>query len=160
MRAPRLYAGAVKKTSFLAQVMNGARLAILLVSSGCLAGASTRERFMEALYDYNDAMRWGQYRNATAYVPPDARAALVADGRSRADVQIADYELVQVDISEDKLTALVLVDVSWMLRSEGLMRQSSFEQSWERQDGRWSMVAEKRVAGPPMPRRALAQAGP
>ena len=131
---------------------NGIRLAALLVS-GCLAGASTRDRLMEALYDYNDAIRWGQYRNATPYVPPEARAGLIVDGRARADVQIADYELVQVDLAQDKSTAQVLVDVSWMLRSEGLMRQSSFEQSWERLDGRWSMVGEKRVSGPPMPRR-------
>jgi hypothetical protein len=124
---------------------------VLLALTGCLAGASTRERLMEAAYDYNDAMRRGQVRNAAAHVPPEARAAMVTRERERADVQIADYEMVQIEMAEDKSSAVITVDVTWMLRSEGLVRQSSFQQEWERREGHWTMVREKRVAGPPFP---------
>jgi hypothetical protein len=113
---------------------------------------------MEAAYDYNDAMRWGQTRNAAAYVPPEARTAMLADARAREDVQVADYEMVQVEMDEDQKRAQIVVDMTWMLRSEGLVRQSTFEQTWERREGHWTMVREKRLSGPPLPKAAAKEA--
>ena len=118
--------------------------------AGCLAGASSRDRLMEAVYDYNDAVRWGQANAATAYLPPEARAQFVARHRI-PDLQLADYELLQIDMAKDKEHALVVVEVTWMLRSDGLCRQSSFEQNWEQHDRRWSLAKERQVGGVRMP---------
>jgi hypothetical protein len=125
---------------------------VTLALGACLAGASSRDRLMEALSDYNDAVRWGQIRAATGYLRPEARDAFVArQVGARADLQMADYELVQIDMSDDKRAAKVVVEVTWMLRSDGLMRQSALEQQWEEHDGRWSLVRERGAGGAPMP---------
>jgi len=125
-----------------------------LLVAGCLAGASQRDRLMEALYDYNDAVRWGQTNVAAAYLPREARARFLARHRM-ADLQIADYELVQIDLAEDKEHAQVTVDVTWALRSEGLIRQSAFEQSWVQKEGKWSLAKERQVGGTRMPEPAV-----
>jgi len=110
---------------------------------------------LEAVHDYNDAVRWGRYGTAAAYVPPEARREFAArHGAHRGELQIADYEIVQLDLAEDRTHAHVLVEVTWLLRSQGLLRQTALEQRWEQEGGRWSLARERRVAGTPMPEAA------
>lgn len=124
----------------------------LLCLSGCLA-ASSRDRLMEAVQDYNEAVRWGRQGVAAGYVGSEVRDGLgIHQGAYRGDLQIADYELVRVDLADDKTHAAVWVEVTWLLRSDGLIRQTAFEQRWEQEGGRWSLTQERRVGGVPLPK--------
>lgn len=119
------------------------------VCLGC-AGMSSRERLTWAVSDYNEALRWGNLRAAEPFVPTDqAKAFVKRHKEDRGNLEINDYEIDSV-VMEDKSHAVVRVTFVWSRRSEGLVRQTTVLQRWERHDREWRMVSEKFGEGAPL----------
>lgn len=128
---------------------------ILLVTLGCaLAGCGARQdpdTLGDAIRSYNDGVRWGRYAVAAARLPAAERSQFVDDMDERAeDLRITDYEIVRVDTRGTR-EAKVHVKVSWYLDSEGTLRETHAQQTWERTGKVWMMVAEARTRGAEMP---------
>jgi hypothetical protein len=130
-----------------------AGLAGFAAVSGCIAGMgySTVDQVTNAAREYNNDVRWGRYEQASTHVPRDKRARFV-EKRTQLDdeLEIADFELVNIVIDKQKETASARVDYTWMLKDRGIVEKTTTRQSWERHDGVWVVAAETRVKGAPL----------
>ena len=135
--------------------MRGFLLAGALTLSGCIIGGgySTRDKVTEAAREYNDGVRWGKYDQAAKHVLRDKRDAFVERHKALEDeLEIADYELTQIDIDKSKKPTKVTarVDYTWTLKRRGLVEKTTTEQQWEERDGEWVVAREERVKGAPL----------
>jgi hypothetical protein len=130
--------------------------AFSLMSTGCIVGAgySTRDRVTEAAREYNDGVRWGRYEQAAKHVARDRRDAFVERHKALdEELEIADYELVSIDIDKSdrrqyKVTARV--DYTWSLKRRGLVEKTTTQQLWQESDGEWVLAREERLKGSPL----------
>src|SRR5574338_205553 len=125
--------------------------AIWFVMLAACAAPKSGDTLVESVRAYNDGVRWERFAVAANHVPPQERSMFVDEADERADdVKITDYEVVRVDSKSDKL-ASVQVKLSWYLDSEGILRETRSEQTWERHGKTWWMVDETRLKGDEMP---------
>lgn len=125
--------------------------AIWFVMLAACAAPKSGDTLAESVRAYNDGVRWERFAVAANHVPPAERSMFVDEADDRAhDLRITDYEVVRVDNKSDKL-ASVQVKLSWYLDSEGILRETQAEQTWERHGKTWWMVDETRLKGYEMP---------
>lgn len=125
--------------------------AIWFVMLAACAAPKSGDTLAESVRAYNDGVRWERFAVAANHVPPAERSMFVDEADDRAhDLRITDYEVVRVDNKSDKL-ASVQVKLSWYLDSEGILRETQSEQTWERHGKTWWMVDETRLKGYEMP---------
>jgi hypothetical protein len=121
--------------------------------AGCITGMgySTVDQVTNAAREYNNDVRWGRYEQAATHVPKERRARFV-EKRTQLDdeLEIADFELVNIVIDKQKDTASARVDYTWLLKDRGIVEKTTTRQSWERRDGVWVVAAETRVKGTPL----------
>ena len=129
------------------------RLALVLVlaaAPGC--GAAPKEDTLtESIRSYNDGVRWERYTIAAAKILPKQRGEFVDEKDQLADdLHITDYDIVRVEAKGDR-EARVQIKVTWYRDSEGVVRDTTAVQTWERHGKAWFMVDETRQRGAEMP---------
>jgi hypothetical protein len=128
-------------------------LCAVLGLSGCITGMgySTVDQVTNAAREFNNDVRWGRYEQASVHVPRDKRQRFVEKRTMLEDqLEIADFELVNIVIDKQKSTASARVDYTWMLKERGIVEKTTTRQAWERRDGQWIMSSEMRVKGAPL----------
>jgi hypothetical protein len=133
--------------------MKGPALACALAAGGCIAGMgySTVDKVTSAAREYNQDVRWGRYEQAAEKLPKELRQRFIERRASLDDeLQIADYELVSIDVDKKARTAKARVDYSWTLKRRGLVEKTTTRQDWEERDGQWLMTKETRTRGAPL----------
>jgi hypothetical protein len=124
-----------------------------LLLSGCIAGMgySTVDQVTNAAREYNNDVHWGRYDQAAAHIPKDQRERFV-ERRTSLDeeLEIAEFELVNIEVDKQKQTAAARVDYTWCLKARGIVEKTTTKQAWERRDGQWVMASETRVKGSPL----------
>jgi hypothetical protein len=124
------------------------------VLAGCITGAgySSRDRLTDAARDYSSSVRWGKFDTAASHLPKEERVRFLdCLGRLEGELEIADYELVSVDVDAGRGRGTARVDYMWSLKRRGLVEKTSVEQVWTRTDGQWLLASETRVRGAPLP---------
>jgi hypothetical protein len=120
-------------------------------AAACGPRGSSTETLTDSIRSFNDGVRWERFAMAAVRIPPRERSQFVSEMDERAeDLKITDYEIVNVDARGPR-EARVRVKLSWYRTSEGTLRETHAEQTWERQGKVWLMVAEARVRGAEMP---------
>jgi hypothetical protein len=122
-------------------------------AAGCMTGMgySTVDQVTNAAREYNNDVRWGRYEQASMHVPKEKRARFVEKRTQLEDeLEIADFELVNIVIDKGKETAMARVDYTWVLKNRGIVEKTTTRQSWERRDGNWVVATETRVKGSPL----------
>jgi hypothetical protein len=141
----------MRRIAICSLVALGVALGVAL--AGCITGMgySTVDQVTNAAREYNNDVRWGRYEQAATHVPRDKRARFV-EKRSQLDdeLEIADFELVNIVIDKQKETASARVDYTWMLKERGIVEKTTTKQNWERRDGVWVVAQEVRVKGTPL----------
>ena len=133
---------------------------VLAMSSACGASQKEADNLAESIRSYNDGIRWQRYAIAASKILPKQRGEFVDEMDERAeDLHITDYEIVRVDARGDR-EARVQVKVSWYRDSEGIVRDTTAVQTWERHGKSWFMVDETRQRGAEMPGLADRRAPP
>jgi hypothetical protein len=125
----------------------------ILALGGCVAGMgySTLDQVTNAAREYNNDVRWGRFAEAAKHVPSDSRQRFVDRHSSlENDLEIADYELVSIDVDRKRQSASARVDYTWALKSRGIVEKTTTKQRWERRDSDWILAAEARVKGAPL----------
>lgn len=124
-----------------------------LLLTGCMAGMgySTIDQVTNAAREYNNDVRWGRFDQAAKHVPSDVRQRFV-DKHSNLedDFEMADYELVNIEIDKKKHTAVARVEYTWSLKTRGILEKTTTRQKWERRDLEWVVASEERVKGAPL----------
>jgi hypothetical protein len=121
--------------------------------AGCMAGMgySTLDQVTNAAREYNNDVRWGRFEQASKHVPSDTRQRFVERHTSlEDDLEIADFELVGIEVDKKKQTASARVDYTWALKTRGIVEKTTTKQKWERRDTEWVVASEERVKGAPL----------
>ncbi len=129
------------------------KLLALLVTTGCIgAGYSAREHVTEAARDYSNRVRWGSYEEASRHVKMADRQRFVERHKRLEDeLDIADYEVIGLDVDPSREHALVRVEYTWSLKRRGLVEKTITEQHWDRIGSDWLITAEVRARGSELP---------
>ena len=113
-------------------------LALPLAGTGCGKAAYGRDDLQESLAKHYINLRWGRLANAASYVSPELRPAFVEDWEKRAQaIELQDFDVVQVTVSEDGDTAEVLVQLSWVENATMSLKSARLAQTWVRTDEGW-----------------------
>ena len=126
----------------------GVALLAGLVTCGCMAPITPGQRLTEAARELNEEARFGRMDVAISRTSPGARPSF-AQRRAAwgGNVRVVDIALVGISIEDDRLRALVTVDISWTRMDEGSLRTTRIAQVWTDRDGAWVLTRERRVAG-------------
>jgi hypothetical protein len=122
-----------------------------LFSSGCfLNNASPSRKIADTVHDMNDNARWGRMGDAAAYVDSTYRTTYLNNHRKWGSaIQLADAEVVHVQIAEDASAATAFVTYSWYSMGDMTLHQSVVRQRWTSTDDNLALVSETVVQGNP-----------
>ncbi len=128
-------------------------LAVLHVAlAGCFAeGYSMKDRVTEAAKKFNEGVRWNRLDEAVTYLPKDEQRGWVDRMTALEDeLQIADSEMMQLEVDKKHAKATARMTYSWTLKRRGLVEKTNTEQTWVEKKGKWVMIHEIRLRGAPM----------
>src|SRR6185369_13180709 len=104
--------------------------ALPLSLGGCFAeGYSMKDRVTEAARKYNEGVRWNRLQEAVVYLPKDEQHPFVDRMTELEDeLEIADSEMVQLDVDKKRARATARMTYSWSLKRRGLVEKTNTEQ--------------------------------
>ena len=117
---------------------------------GCntLANASPNRKISDTVHDMNDQARWGRMGDASQYVERTYRGTYLSNHRGwGSQIQLADVEVVQVQMSNDGELATAFVTYSWYGTDAMTLHQSVVRQRWVATKEAYTLVSEAIVQG-------------
>ncbi len=127
------------------------RLALLLLLTGCtLQNLTPQARMQESVYTLNDASRWNQLEAAQRNVSTKYQARF-RNRRSRwgEAVNVADIDLVFMQLAQDKNSAVSEISLSWTDASGVYLHRSNITQRWAKEGGTYRLIDESITKGDP-----------
>jgi hypothetical protein len=143
---------AMPSSSLLRRVCVTFVLCACFALTGCLNNASPTKKLTDTVHDLNDEARWGRVADASQRVDPSYRRVFINNhkdwGRS---IQIADAEVVNMQISEDGTQAAAFVQYSWYAMNTMTLHQSVVRQRWTAVEGSssYGLISESVIQGDP-----------
>ena len=129
------------------------RLILALCSCSALSGcfldnASPTRKIADTVHDMNDQARWGRMGDAAGYVDPTYRKTYLNNHkRWGSGIQLADAEVVHVQIQDDASGATSFVTYSWYSMADMTLHQSVVRQRWTSNEDALVLVSESVVQG-------------
>lgn len=133
-------------------------LVLLTVTlAGCMGSTSTTKKITENVQSLNDNTRWGRIGDAALLVEPSYRDTFVSAHQAwGSDIQLADTEIVHLQIASDNEQASAIVTYSWYAMDTMTLHVTTIRQHWAARSGGFALTSESVIKGDP---RLLAQAG-
>ncbi|MCG8556666.1 MAG: hypothetical protein MJD61_15475 [Proteobacteria bacterium] len=130
-----------------------------LALGGCvLSNLGAAERLRDSVELVNDAARWGRMDVAAPGIAASFRKRFFnSRGGWARELQVADSELVRLELDDSRSTATALVALSWYKLDSLILRSTVLRQRWKRIRGSFVLESEEVVQGDP---GLLAKAGP
>lgn len=126
----------------------GSLLALFLLLGCGLENASPTKKLADAVQGFTEATRWGQVGTAANLVEPTFRARFLENHRHWGGaVQVADSDIVHVEISTDKQNATALVAYQWYLTGQMSLLYTVVQQRWAALGDGYGLVSESVVQG-------------
>jgi hypothetical protein len=130
-------------------------LSVLLAMSALGCMTSTQRREYDLMHDarmWNDDFRWGRWDTVGQAMTPEENA-LFQERRNLvdADLVLADYEVTAIHFLEKSNAATVDVTLEWYKKSDPSVRHATLQQRWERRNGNWMMIRQRRARGDRFP---------
>lgn len=125
----------------------------VLLLGGCMAGMgySSLDQVTTAAREYNNDVRWGRFDQAAKHVPTDVRQRFIDKHTNLSEeLEIADFELTNIEVDKKKQTATARLEYTWSLKSRGIVEKTTTKQKWEKRDWDWVLAREERVKGSPL----------
>ena len=125
-------------------------LALVAVTSGCAAPLTQQDKLDLLVHPFYDAWRWKKLPNLAKRIEPEHRSDFIEKYKaSTGDVHFADYEVSEVEILEDKITAHVTVVFHWYRESDPMLVEAQVLETWERKKkGKpWYRTGQEIVSG-------------
>jgi hypothetical protein len=122
-----------------------------LVLSGCLfESLSATKKLNDSVNAVNKATRWGQLSQVTPLVDPIYRARFMETHSHWGQaIQLADSEVVQVEIAPDKQNAVSVISYEWYVNDAMTLHTSVVRQRWSRVSDHFTLFSEAVVQGDP-----------
>jgi hypothetical protein len=125
-------------------------LTLLLASSCMVQHMTAQEKLREAVFELTDALRWNRMDVAGHRVAPKYQHRFVEARRFWGRmVQVADAELVAIQMGDDKSEAKSSVAVRWYNQRTMTVHEAVLQQKWERHKRHYFLVDEQVLQGDP-----------
>ncbi|MEM9861691.1 MAG: hypothetical protein AAF938_08760 [Myxococcota bacterium] len=125
-------------------------LAALSLPACMFTGVSTEQKLRDAVVGINDEMRWNRVDLAVQRVAPAFRARFRASRLQwHEDFQIADTEIVHVEVGEGRENAISLVMIRWYDQRNMIVAETTLRQRWKKVIGGYVMTEEEVASGDP-----------
>ena len=123
----------------------------LSFASGCMFNnAGPSQKLKESVYAMHKATRWGQLGEATRMVEPNYRSRFAETHRHWGErIQVADSEIVEMEMTPDHENATAIVAYNWYLASAMTLHTTTVRQRWANMDGSYGLISEAIVGGDP-----------
>lgn len=123
--------------------------ALLVLLAGCgLQNATPGKKLSDAVLGLTEATRWGRLGTAANYVEPGFRTQFIENHRHWGGaIQVADTEVVHVEVAPDKEQAIALIAYQWYLAGGMTLQQTVVRQRWLLLDGNYGLASETIVQG-------------
>ena len=121
----------------------------LLPAGGCLlSNMEPSEKLNDAILGMNEAARWGRVDLALQYIDPVYRSRFLEShhGWGRT-IEVADSELLRIEVAPDQDAAVALVAFSWYKPDRMSLRSTVLRQVWKRYDGNYILGSEEVIEG-------------
>jgi hypothetical protein len=121
----------------------------LFVGTGCLTTTQRREdALLENARIFNDDWRWGRWDALAGSMVRDEGTAFLARAQSlESQLVLADFEVTSINFEDGSDSAKVLARFEWYLKNDPVVRNTTVEQLWKYQDGRWQVAKLRRTRG-------------
>jgi hypothetical protein len=122
-------------------------LGILL--SGCfLHHASAGEKLSKTVQELNKSTRWGQIGSATGMVDPSYQKQFLESHKHWGSaVQVADTEVVHMEVAQGSESAISVVAYSWYATESMTLHASLVRQRWTAEGQSFALISETVIDG-------------
>ena len=115
-----------------------------------MANMRADKKIGDAVENLNKQTRWGRINDAALLVQPDYRETfLTQHSRWGTDIQLADSEVVNIQITNDAKNASAFVSYSWYAMDDMTLYETTLRQLWESRDNGYVLSSESVVKGNP-----------
>ncbi len=124
--------------------------AVFVCACGAGVGQSSEAKLKEALFFFNEGVRWGRVQNVLSRVDPGSMEHFVEMHKEFGrEIQITDYEIVSTTLIDDKKRAKAEagIEITWYRLANMEVKNTLVIQHWEERDREWFMVAEEYRSG-------------
>ena len=122
-------------------------LLLPLLLTACMHDAGPRKALADAVNNMNDAARWGRIGTAVGLVDASYQMRFVEahDGWGES-IQLADSDVVQVDMTDEN-TATAVVAYSWYNLRTMTLHNTVVQQRWVSADEDFTLASEIVIKG-------------
>lgn len=125
-------------------------LTTFLVAAAACGANPSEDTLRENVVRFNEGVRWGRMNDVMPYLYPSSADHFIEMHKAFGkEIQLSDYEIVNVTMNAEKHTADVNVQISWYRLSEMVVYTTIVTQHWEKQTTDWLLIAEEIVSGEP-----------
>lgn len=123
----------------------------ILLLIGCdFSNLRPTEKLKQSIQEMNEAARWGRIDLAAQYVGPAYRQRFFSAHSTWGQrIQIADLEMVRLDIDSNKKSATASIAISWYGLDQMTLRQTVVRQRWKSLEGQFILDDEDVLEGEP-----------
>lgn len=124
-------------------------IVIGVLLSGCfLHHASAGEKLSKTVQELNKSTRWGQIGSATGMVDPSyLKPFLESHKHWGSAVQIADTEIVHMEVANGSESAISVVAYSWYATESMTLHASLVRQRWTAEGQGFALISETIIDG-------------
>lgn len=115
-----------------------------------MANIRADKKIGDTVENFNKQTRWGRINDAALLVQPDYRETfLLQHSRWGTDIQLADSEVVNIQIGSDAKNASAFIQYSWYAMNDMTLHETTLRQLWEEQSSGYVLSGETVVKGNP-----------
>lgn len=125
-------------------------IAISPVCACFLANVGADKKISDAVQNLNNQARWGRINDAAVLVQPDYRQTFLTQHRTwGTDIQLADTEVVNIQLTSDAQNASAFVNYSWYATADMTLHETTLRQLWKANSNSFALASESVVKGDP-----------
>jgi len=138
-------------------------MGVFLLSGCFLHHASAGEKLSKSVHELNKSTRWGQIGSVSGIVDPSYRQQFLKSHEHwGGPVQVADTEIVHMEVASGNETAISVIAYSWYATESMTLHTSLVRQRWTKEGSGFALISEAVIQGDPrlLNRNASATATP
>jgi hypothetical protein len=119
--------------------------------AGCfMANTSPAKKISDTVRDLNENARWGRIGDASLLVDASYRNTFLSAHQGwGSEIELADSEVVHVQITPDAEHASAIVTYSWYAMDTMTLHETTVRQRWSAVSGGYALFSEAIVKGDP-----------
>jgi hypothetical protein len=128
----------------------GACIALYPLCACSLLGQTASKKIADTVEALNDHARWSRISEASSLVEADYREVFLDHHRLwGSDIQLADTEVLNIQVASDSEHATAYVNYSWYAMRDMTLHETTLRQQWNSRKSSYALSSEAVVRGDP-----------